>query len=147
MRKFIMIPVLISIMVSVATAESPDDMSAIRETAMNYMQSWYDGDAEMMTSSIHETLCKRHFRNAHDREKNLRHISASEMISYTAGGYGKRLCREACDITVVILDHYQKMANVKVVSPHYYEYLHVVKMNGKWVIVNTLYQKKHSEAD
>jgi len=143
MRKLIIISIMISILVSAANAGSPDEMSAIRETALNYMHAWYDGDAEKMKSSIHETLCKKHLRNTHDGKERLRHISASEMISYTAGGYGKRLCGGECDITVVILDYYQKMANVKVISPHYYEYLHLVKMNDKWVIVNTVYQKKH----
>lgn len=39
------------------------------------------------------------------------------------------------------MDHFKDIASVKVVTPHYHEYLHLAKIGAAWVIVNTLYEK------
>jgi hypothetical protein len=44
-------------------------------------------------------------------------------------------------IEVIVLDYFKDIASVKIVTPHYHEYLHLAKVEKKWVIVNTLYEK------
>lgn len=120
-------------------ADGPEDMAAIRETAMNYMVSWYRGDAATMKASLHRKLAKRSLRGIFG-EKGFRHTSASEMVRYTINGGGKNLWRQGSRIEVRVLDHYRDIATVKVVSPDYYEYLHLARIAGRWVIVNALYE-------
>ena len=74
-------------------------------------------------------------------ENELRHTTASDMVSYTRSGYGERLWQQGLNIEIVILDCYKDIASVKVTTPHYYEYLHLAKMEDKWVIINALYEK------
>ena len=35
------------------------DRAAIRETALNYIEGWYEGNAERMKSALHPELAKR----------------------------------------------------------------------------------------
>lgn len=51
------------------------------------------------------------------------------------------------EIDVVILDLFKDIASVKVVTPHYYEYLHMAKTGEAWVIVNALYEKNSPKKD
>ena len=128
------------------TAGEAEDAGAIRETAMRYMVSWYEGDAAAMKASLHRKLAKRSLRGIFG-EPTLRHTSASEMVRYTINCYGKNLWREGARIHVYVLDHYKDIATVKVVSPDYYEYLHLAKIEGRWVIVNALYERNTDKAE
>ena len=50
-------------------------------------------------------------------------------------------------IEVIVLDYFEDIASVKVVTPHYYEYLHLATLGKQWIIVNTLYEKNRPTAD
>jgi hypothetical protein len=63
-RKFIMIRLISSIIllflfVPTLHAENADELSAIKKTALNYMDSWYKGNSKMMKQSLHKKLAKR----------------------------------------------------------------------------------------
>ncbi len=53
----------------------------------------------------------------------------------------ERLWENDMNIEVIVLDHFKDIAAVKVITKHYYEYLHLVRLGKKWVIVNALYEK------
>ena len=38
---------------------TPDDETAIRKTALNYIEGWYEGDAGRMESALYPKLAKR----------------------------------------------------------------------------------------
>ena len=123
-------------------AGDQNDIELIKETAMNYMKSWYHGDAKMMKESIHSNLAKRSLRSTAEGKIELRRTTAADMISYTENGYGKDLLLGNSTIEVVPLDIYKDIASVKVITPHYWEYLHLAKFRGKWEIVNALYERR-----
>ena len=120
-------------------AGSNDETLAIKKTAMNYMESWYQGDEKKMVESLHKDLTKRSLRLTNSKLK-LRHTKFRDMKYWTGQGHGKNLWRDTHKIDVTILDHYNGIASVKVVTPDYWEYLHLVKIDGKWLIINALYE-------
>jgi hypothetical protein len=132
---------------SVVQAKSVDDLSAIRETSMNYMESWYKGDEKRMEDSLHVELAKRCLREGPNGVKELRHTTAPDMVFYTESGYGKKLWQKKYTIEVIVLDFFQNIANVKIITPHYLEYLHLVKIDENWVIVNALYENTLPTSD
>jgi len=143
----VVFPIIFLLIVSTVQAGSPIEISAIKKTAMNYMEAWYQGDAKKMKESLHSNLAKRSLREASQGKNELRLTTASDMVSYTESGYGKNLWRENYNIEVIVLDYYKNIASVKVIAPHYHEYLHLVKTDDKWVIVNALYEKKSPISD
>jgi hypothetical protein len=44
---------------------------------------------------------------------------------------------------VKILDVYHRIATVKLSSDNWIEYLHLIKLDGKWSIINLLWQHKN----
>ena len=61
------------------------ELTAIRQTAMDYMESWYLGDDKRMKASFHKKLAKRRLKGMWGKDE-LRHPSASDMVSYTRSG-------------------------------------------------------------
>lgn len=124
-----------------ALADNTEEILAIEKTARNYMASWYQGDAKKMEAVLHRELAKRSLQSGYGPKKELRMTTAADMISWTKSGYGKSLWSKDMDIEVSVLDIYNNIACVKAVTKDYYEYLHLLKIDGKWVIVNALYDK------
>jgi hypothetical protein len=151
-RKFIMIRLISSIIllflfVPTLHAENADELSAIKKTALNYMDSWYKGNSKMMKQSLHKKLAKRSLKESLGGKKTLGFTSASAMVGYTGGGYGANLWHDNLNIEVTVLDYYKDIASVKVITPHYYEYLHLIKLEKEWVIINALYEPNSLTSD
>ena len=115
---------------------SAEDLEAIEQTALDYVEGWYQGDAERMERSLHSDMVKRIIRK--DRVDTL---NEEEMVNYTELNSGKGLAGQMKNI-VTILDVYDNIATVKVDSVGYIDYLHVGKVNGKWEIINVLWAVK-----
>lgn len=147
MRKAILSILFMLICLPTVGADSQNEIAAITKTAMNYMESWYHGDAKRMKASLHKKLAKRSLQAGYDSKKKLGLTSASDMIAFTQHGYGTGLWRKDMRIEVIVLDYFEDIASVKVVTPHYYEYLHLAKIDKEWVIVNTLYEKNRPTGD
>lgn len=112
---------------------SNEDLEAIQQTALDYIEGWYEGNAERMERSLHPNLVKRTIR-----ENQVDTLGAEEMVRYTQQGGGKAFTGQKKN-TVTILDVYNDIATVKAESAEYIDYLHIGKVNGRWVIINVLW--------
>jgi hypothetical protein len=118
---------------------SEADLAAIRQTASDYIDGWYTGDAERMERSLYDFLSKRWIVD--DRVDTT---TKWEMVDMTKGGGGKDYPGNKKSM-VTILDVYDNIAMVKCDSPEYIDYLQIGKVNGKWIIINVLWAEKKSE--
>jgi len=121
---------------------SNGDREAIRQTALDYIEGWYEGNAGRMERALHPDLAKR-IVNTNDRGRGrLDQMSALGLIQGTRAGYGKDTPKEKQLKEVTILDIFGNAASVKIVATDWVDYLHVAKYNGHWVIVNVLWELK-----
>jgi putative lumazine-binding protein len=122
---------------STASFNAPEeDIGAIEQTALDYIEGWYEGDAERMERSLHPDLVKRTIQ-----ANRVNTLSAEQMVGFTKQGGGKVFTGEKKN-TVTILDIDNDIATVKVISAEYIDYLQMGKVNGKWVIINILWRHK-----
>jgi hypothetical protein len=118
------------------------DEAVIREVALDYIEGWFEGDAERMARCLHPNLAKRSVRyDAETGETHFYHITRDDMIAFTKEGGGKDIPRDKVYYKVDILDSGRDMAVVRVESFGYLDHLHVAKSEGQWHIVNVLYTK------
>jgi hypothetical protein len=121
------------------------DRAAIRQAALDYIEGWYEGNPQRMENSLHPELAKRIVRtDPKTGRSRLDQMSAMSLVQGTRGGFGKRTPKEKQQKDVTILDVFGNTASVKVVAADWIDYLHVAKFNGKWVIVNVLWELKPS---
>ncbi|HMG73547.1 MAG TPA: nuclear transport factor 2 family protein [Pyrinomonadaceae bacterium] len=128
--------------VSLARAQSPADATAIKQTALDYIEGWYEGNAERMERALHPELAKRIVRTSPEGYSRLDQMSAMSLVLGTRRGGGKNTPADKQQKDVTILDVYENAASVKVVASDWIDYLHMAKFNGRWVIVNVLWELK-----
>ena len=125
------------------TNVSAADAAAIKQTALDYIEGWYEGNAERMERALHPELAKRIVRtNPQNNQSRLDQMSAMSLVLGTRRGGGKSTPKEKQQKDVTILDVYENAASVKIIASDWVDYLHMAKFNGRWVIVNVLWELK-----
>jgi hypothetical protein len=143
MRKLILASAFVLLVLgSQASAQSVADATAIKQTALDYIEGWYEGNAERMERALHPELAKRIVRTNQEGNSRLDQMSALTLVQGTRRGGGKTTPKEKQQKDVTILDVFENAASVKVVASDWIDYLHMAKFNGKWVIVNVLWELK-----
>jgi len=122
---------------------SEADLAAIKQTATDYCESWYEGSTEKIERAVHPDLAKRIVR-ADPQSKNgrLDHMGAMRLFQGVRSGYGKNTPKEKQLKEVIVLDVFGNTASVKAVMSDWIDYMHIAKINGRWVIVNVLWEMK-----
>ena len=125
------------------TNASAADQAAIKQTALDYIEGWYEGNPERMERALHPELAKRIARtNPQNGQSRLDQMSALSLVQGTRRGGGKNTPEQRRQKDVTILDVYENAASVKIVAADWIDYLHIAKFNGRWVIVNVLWELK-----
>ncbi|MBN1221969.1 MAG: nuclear transport factor 2 family protein [Candidatus Aminicenantes bacterium] len=120
--------------------DTETDKEAIKKAALDYIEGWYEGNAERMERALHPDLAKRGlFVDPETGKTVMRSVGAADMVKYTEAGAGKSPEKKD-KIKLDILDMYKNTACVKLVSPDYVDYLHLGRFEGKWVIVNVIWE-------
>jgi hypothetical protein len=116
-----------------------DQRDAIRQPAIEYLESWYTGDADRMASALHPELSKRYVRSLGPGFEYLDECGASKLIACTRSGRGRTIPTEHRHLGVTVLDHgCANLAVVKVVGAAGVEYLQVGDFRDRWKIINIL---------
>lgn len=143
MKRTALIFVFIScIFTLTVAAQNEVDREAIRRTALNYAEGWYEGNADKMESSLHPDLAKRIARTNDKGQTRLDQMSAMSLVQGTRGGFGRQTPKEEQQKDVTVLDIVGGAATVKLEMRDWVDYMHIAKSNGKWVIVNVLWEMK-----
>ncbi len=115
------------------SATPQTDQAAIVATALDYFEGWFDGDAERMERALHSELAKR--------SSDVRTTTKERMVELTGSGEGRKEDPGGDrGIEVDVVDVHQSIATAVVRSPVYREYLHLVKSEGGWKILNALWR-------
>ena len=131
---------------SQARAQNAADAAAIKQTALDYIEGWYEGNPERMERALHPDLAKRIVRtDPKSGRSRLEQMSAMGLVQGVRAGYGKNTPKEKQMKEVTILDVYENAASVKIIASDWIDYLHMAKSNGRWVIVNVLWELKPKE--
>lgn len=135
------LPVLaIAVLWPAAATADPATDEAITATALDYAEGWFTGDAARVERALHpEFLKRRVVTDVSTGEQSVHELDARTMVRATADGVGRGAWAGPLEFRVTILDRYEDMATVRVVSPMYVDYLHVVKWEGRWVILSAMW--------
>lgn len=135
-------PVLLLVFSIGVLAQTDADREGIKRAALNYAEGWYEGNADKMESSLSPDLAKRIVRTNDKGQSNLGQMTAMSLVQGTRSGFGKQTPKDEQQKDVTILDVFGGAATVKLEMRDWIDYLHVGKFNGKWVIINVLWEMK-----
>jgi hypothetical protein len=128
-----------------AAAQTAADSAAIRATALDYIQGWFTGDAERMERALHPELAKRIVSTDVESERIwLDDMGKSKLVAGTRAGFGKEIPESERRDEVEILDIFGNAASARVDAGPWIDYMHLAKWEGRWVIVNVLWERRPS---
>lgn len=137
----------LSISVVVATilnshAQTNQDTLDIKRVALAYIESQHNPNPKLMQDALHPRLVKRSvFKNKTTQKDYVSEYFAENMVilaeSYNIKGdkFPKNPTKE-----VKLLDVSARTASVKLIADEWIDYMHIVKLNGEWKIINVLWQ-------
>jgi hypothetical protein len=144
--KITLASILVLMFAAAGLAQTDADREAIKRTALNYAEGWYEGDAAKMESALSPDLAKRIVRTNAQGQSGLGQMTAMSLVQGTRGGSGKDTPKAQQQKDVTILDMFGSAATVKLEMRDWIDYMHVGKMNGRWVIINVLWETKPAKA-
>lgn len=133
---------LISVMTFCFTANAQnsgiaEEKTAVENALRDYIEGWYKGDTKRMDRSLHNDLVKRiPIRDSSDIDITLRKVPKSRMVELTSKGGGEN---PDAEYKIFVDDIDKDIATARVLSLEYLDYLHLVKTNEGWQIVNILF--------
>ena len=124
-------------------AQTDADSSSIRATALDYVEGWYEGNPERMGRALHPELVKRIVvSDTATKRSVIQTMGATALVNGARRGWGKETPAARRQKDVTILDIFGNAASVKAVMADWIDYLHMAKVDGRWVIVNVLWELK-----
>lgn len=125
-----------------ANSQSAKDSIEIKQAALDYIESQHNLKPAQFERAAHPRMVKRTFwTNKKTQKEYLRETFTDAMIllaeTYNMDGdkFPEHPKKE-----VIILDIYDKTASVKLIADDWIDYMHIIKLNGRWQIVNVLWQ-------
>ncbi len=127
--------------------QTRQDSLDIKQVALDYIESQHNVEPEQFERAAHPRMVKRTFwTNKKTGKEYLRETFTDAMI-LLAETYNleKDKFPENPKKEVIILDVFDKVASVKLIADDWIDYMHIVKLNGKWQLVNVLWQFNDSK--
>ena len=141
MKKTVILFLLALALTFSASAQTNDDKEAVRQAALDYVESIYDVNPEKAERSVHPDLAKRgFFMGKGDTSYTPLTMTFAQLIEL-AKTYNKsgRVPKNAPK-EVVVYEVSDQTASAKVTAIWGIDYLHLAKYDGKWKIINILWQ-------
>lgn len=123
-------------------AQNAADTAAIKQAALDYIESQHKPNPAQMERALHPRLVKRTFWKDKPTGKDFLYEYFAENMIILAERYNVKGDKFPTNPRkdVVFLDVADRTASVKLVADEWIDYMHLVKINGQWKIVNVLWQ-------
>lgn len=138
---FLALAMLFALPFCSAQAQTDADREAVRQATLDYVEGVYNVDPSRIERSVHPKLAKLGFYRGPKDETYRPSPMTFERLIEVAKTYNKegKLPKDAPK-EITVLDLLDQTATVKLVAEWGIDYMHLAKFDGKWMIVNVLWQ-------
>ncbi|MEL1253442.1 nuclear transport factor 2 family protein [Flavobacterium sp. DGU38] len=123
-------------------AQTAQDSLDIKRVALAYIEAQHTPNPKLMEGALHPRMVKRSvFRSKSAKKDYVSEFFTENMVilaeTYNVKGdkFPKNPRKE-----IKLLDVSAKTASVKLLADAWIDYMHIVKTNGEWKIINVLWQ-------
>ena len=117
-----------------------DDHAAVRAAVLDYVEGIYEVTPERIERSVHPELAKVGWGRAGGGNLSESPMTQQQLVDL-AGSYNKdgRIPADAPK-EIEVYDVLDKTASVKLTAAWGIDYMHLVKLDGRWMIRNVIWQ-------
>jgi hypothetical protein len=116
---------------------SDADIEAIHRVALDYLEGYVSGDATRHLLSYHPEAIKRRYSVGADGVVGLITLSPQTMADDAAIQTPQSVTAE-----VIIDAVFEDIASVRVYSPRWVDFLHIVKARGAWKLFHVTWHSR-----
>lgn len=129
-------------MVTNLVGQTSADSAAIKQLALDYIESQHKPNPTQMQNALHPRLVKRTFWKDKATNKDFLYEYFAENMIILAERYNVKGDKFPANPKkeVKLLDVSDRTASIKLIADEWIDYMHLVKLNGKWTIVSVLWQ-------
>lgn len=128
-------------------AQTKDETEAVRQAALDYVESVYEVDPARVERSVHPDLAKRGFFIKKGETAYSPHTMTFAQLVELSKNYNKNgSVPKTAPKEVVVFEVSDQTASAKVTAVWGIDYLHLAKYDGKWKIINILWQSPPKSA-
>ena len=141
MKKFLFAFALLFVFSIVGFAQTDADREAVRQAVLDYVEGVYEVSPQRIERSVHPDLVKRGFYIKKGETNYSNSPMTFTQLVELAKTYNKsgKLPKTAPK-EIVLLDVLDQTASVKLTAVWGIDYMHLAKYDGKWMIINILWQ-------
>ena len=121
------------------TTPAAADVAAVAATIADYYLGWYDGDPERMARALHPELAKRGWRRDGSGAITLDSDTFGSMVEFTRRAAGRRTDPAERRYDIRAVEIHRDIASACVHAVSYVDYLHLVRTDDGWRILNALW--------
>ena len=137
----IMIAAFVFALTLAANAQSDKERDAVKQAVLDYVEGIYEVNPQRIERSVHPDLAKRGFFIKKSETVYSPHIMTFQELVELSKNYNKngKLAKDAPK-DIVIFDVSDQTASIKLTAVWGIDYMHLAKYEGKWKIINVLWQ-------
>lgn len=137
-----LIYIILLIVVNLSWGQTQQDSLEIRQAALDYIESQHKPNPKQMDNALHPRMVKRTFWKDKATGKDYVRETSTESMVLLAESYNKKGDKfpPSPKKEVILLDVSERTASVKLIADEWIDYMHIVKLNGNWKIINVLWQ-------
>lgn len=141
MRTFLTVAALALLVAPAAVAQTSADSAGVRDAVLDYVNSIYNADTTLVYRSVRPELAKRGYwipRNATAYSNEP--MTFKELVETARTWNAAKKDTSTWPREVRILDLLNQTASAKLTARWGIDYLHLARYDGRWMIVNVLWQ-------
>ena len=145
--KYPVIYIFILLFSAFALGQTKQDTLAIKQTALDYIESQHSPNPARMERALHPRMVKRTFWKDKATGKDYVRETNTESMVLLAESYNKNGDKFPASPRkdIKLLDVSDRTASVKLFADEWIDYMHLVKLNNTWKIINVLWQYNDSK--
>jgi hypothetical protein len=144
MNRFLAMMMFVGLSIGAMTRSAHGDVAdaaAINQTALDFIEGWYDGDATRMARALHPDLAKRTVTVAPgSKSGQLASMTALTLLQAVKAGGGRSIPKAKQRKDITIFEQTGNAASLKITAAHWIDYVHLGRVDGRWVIINILWE-------
>jgi len=141
MKVKISILFILTLTVFINAQAQTDDQNAVKQAALDYIEAVYNSNPAQVERSIHPDLVKRGFFVKKDESVYSPHsMTFTEVVELSKTYNKKGNIPKDAPKEVVVYEVSDQTASAKITAIWGIDYLHLAKYDGKWKIINILWQ-------
>lgn len=133
---------LLLIVSSNCFGQTKQDSLDVKVAVLDYIESQHTPNSAQMDRALHPRMVKRTFWKDKQTGKDYLRETTAESMILLAESYNKNKDKFPAvpKKEVRFLDVSDRTASIKLIADEWIDYLHLVKLNGSWKIINVLWQ-------